>query len=381
MQNNDVFINASTLRVGGGKSVAKNILSILSADYKGTFFHVVAPNHQDYINIKAENIKVTFVPAFFHNPIFRLLLDKWVLKILKSSKCETVLNLGNIGLPSKKYKQFTLFHFPYAIYPKSQIWNILGFKDSIRFKLMVYLFKKRIKFTNHFFAQTKTSKNRLIKYFGILENMISILPNAVSVDNFSSKLIPNEIIDEKIPIDKNYFNCLCLSVYYPHKNIESLVKVGRLIKEKGYQIRIFLTLEENESKMVGLILNEIKTNNLENIIVNLGRVNMDNISYLYSKVDSLLLPTILESFSGTYVESMYFRKKIITSDFDFAKEICLFNTHFFDPFSEDDILEKILLSWKNHSDKEEALAFNSVLNMPTWKETTKELMNTIAKDG
>ena len=32
------------------------------------------------------------------------------------------------------------------------------------------------------------------------------------------------------------------------------------------------------------------------------------------------MPTLLESFSGTYVESMYFEKPILTSDLDFAKK-------------------------------------------------------------
>ena len=53
------------------------------------------------------------------------------------------------------------------------------------------------------------------------------------------------------------------------------------------------------------------------------------------------MPSLLESFSGTYVEAMYYRIPIFTSGLDFAREVCGEGATYFDPHDPDDILEKI----------------------------------------
>ncbi len=44
------------------------------------------------------------------------------------------------------------------------------------------------------------------------------------------------------------------------------------------------------------------------MLINLGIVRMEDISYLYSISNALLLPTLLESFSGTYIEAAFYKK-------------------------------------------------------------------------
>lgn len=373
-----LFINAATLRVGGGRSVAINFLSVLGERYSEFDFEAVVPNDEIFKKFKFENIKFHFVPAYFHNPLFRLLLDFWIIRKLKKSNVSKVFNMGNVGLPLKTHKQITLFHFPYAIYPNSKVWKKLGIKDYIISKLMVILFKFRIKYSDYILAQTLTAKNRLIKYYNINKDKIFIAPNAISLNNFNKEVEKSNFL-EKATSDLASFKCLCLSVYYPHKNIESLLDVADLIKENQYNIQIFITISKNENSKAKKILEEIEIRGLQKILINLDRIPMGKIAYIYSKVDALLLPTILESFTGTYVESMFFKKKIITSDMDFAREICKYNTWFFDPDNPLDILNKILESKKTHNNDEIDKAYNHVLNMPNWEESTERILNIIYK--
>ncbi|HEB62593.1 MAG TPA: glycosyltransferase family 1 protein, partial [Bacteroidetes bacterium] len=125
------------------------------------------------------------------------------------------------------------------------------------------------------------------------------------------------------------------------------------------------------------IFKDIEKYELEDILINLGYVEMDKIGFLYSKIDALLLPTLLESFSGTYVESMYFKKKIITSDMDFSREICKNNTWFFNPEDAEDILEKIIESKNINSIEAEEKAYKDVLEMNDWNQTADEIMEVI----
>jgi hypothetical protein len=49
---------------------------------------------------------------------------------------------------------------------------------------------------------------------------------------------------------------------------------------------------------------------------------MSDVPKWYKATQALLLPTLLESFSGTYIEAMHFERPIFTSNLDFAKEVC-----------------------------------------------------------
>jgi len=377
-KNKILFINAATLRMGGGKSVAINFLKTLGENYKDEKFIAVVPALDDYRKIKYENIKLYFVPVYFHNPVFRIFLDYWVIDKLEKSGAKKVFNMGNIALPTNKYRQITLFHFPYAIYPESKIWKKLGLKSLIVHKLMVLLFAKRIKYSEYFLAQTQTAKKRLMKYYHLNADKIFIAPNAISLNNFKGEIVPDDYI-RNMTFVENTYKCLCLSVYYVHKNIEVLIDVAELIKKNNEKIQIFLTITEKDNPNVKQILNTIKAKRLESILVNLGRVPMEKIGYLYSRIDALLLPTILESFTGTYVESMFFKKKILTSDMDFAREICKNNTWFFDPEDPEDILNKIVESKNSNFTKAADQAFKDVLKMKDWNQTTDIIINTINK--
>ena len=61
---------------------------------------------------------------------------------------------------------------------------------------------------------------------------------------------------------------------------------------------------------------------LSDQLVNLGPVEQGLLGALYAQVDAVVLPTLLESFSGVYVEAMTLGVPIITSDRDFARVVC-----------------------------------------------------------
>ena len=375
MTKKEYFINAATLRVGGGKSVAVNFLKVLGENFGDLDFVAVVPDDKLFRDLIFDNIKLHFVPSFYHNPAMRIALDYRILKILKKTNANKVFNMGNTALPTKKYKQITLFHFPYAIYPESKVWKQMNIKDLVISRLMVFFFKKRLKYSDYFLAQTNTAKNRLIKLYGLDSDKIFIAPNAVSVDNLQKEIIYDKNIQQATNNDK--YKCLCLSVYYPHKNIESLIEVAELIKKQNLDIKIYITLDESENLQAKKIIHLISERQIQDILINLGRIPMKNIGYLYSRIDALLLPTILESFSGTYIESMFFKKKIITSDMDFAREVCRYNSRFFDPFDPEDILDKIKESMNSNDIQNADMAYQEVLKMPDWNKTGELIMDSI----
>ena len=74
---------------------------------------------------------------------------------------------------------------------------------------------------------------------------------------------------------------------------------------------------------------------------------MKSVPSLYRYCDGLLLPTLLESFSQTYVEAMYYKKPIFTSDLDFAHDACRDSAFYFDPHSAENIYNTISPAFSN----------------------------------
>ena len=63
------------------------------------------------------------------------------------------------------------------------------------------------------------------------------------------------------------------------------------------------------------------------------------------------LPSLLESFSGTYVEAMFHGKTILTSDFDFARDVCAQAAFYFDPLDPNSILSSIIRAFGDNEER------------------------------
>ena len=82
---------------------------------------------------------------------------------------------------------------------------------------------------------------------------------------------------------------------------------------------------------------------------NLGILKTVDCPAAYASSDALFLPTLIETFSASYPESMKMKKPILTSDLDFAKDVCNDAALFFDPTDPQNIadtIEEIILNKK-----------------------------------
>lgn len=149
-----------------------------------------------------------------------------------------------------------------------------------------------------------------------------------------------------------------------------MIPLAQRIKEQKLNYKIILTINASDSNSAKKILDKIKINGLENVIENIGYVKMEDVPALYKACDALLMPTTLESFSGTYVEAMYHNKPIITSNKDFAKEICGEGAEYFNPLDEKSILNSIESVFKVSGKKELLIELGNkrLKSFLTWEE-------------
>jgi len=370
-----ILINAITLRSGGGKSVLTNFLKSIQAPSL-KFIVCVRPNCGYETLELPNNVIIKTVPSYLNFTFFWHFHEYWVGLVIKASSPELVINFGNLPLPFyTKSPQWTYFHWPYAIYPESEIWNRMSQKDLLLRKYKIHLLKSRLKYSDTFIAQTQTAKERLKKIYNIKN--IHIIPNSVSLDAFEERVSSRP--EFNLPTNKK--KLLCLSRYYPHKNLEIFIEVGKIIQKENLDIILITTLDAKQSKSTAELLQSIKNERLESVIVNIGSIEMKKVPQLYNEVDGLILPTLLESYSGTYIEALFYKKTIFTSDLDFARDVCENNAFYFNPLDKESIINTI----KNAYEDEDALhqigekGYNYCKSLPSWNECSQKLASLIEK--
>ena len=368
-----ILINGINSKTGGGKSILINYLKLLK-NQNENFYYFISPEDSEFKKYETSYIKLIKIPALFKTNLLIIFTYYFLLKIIiKLKKIDLIFNHGDLIVPTN-VTQLYLFDWPYAIYPESVVWNKMDLKSKIIRKIKLFFFKKEINKPKSIICQTKTAEARIQKIYRVYNT--EIVPNAVSLDNLKEKNLDYNF--EEID-DKNY-NMLYLTYYYPHKNIESLLGVAKLIIKNNLKIKIFITISADQGNGAKELLENINNNNLNKIIINLGPVSMTNVPSLYQQCDALLMPTLLESFSGTYVEAMYHKKTIYTSNLDFAKDVCGDTAIYFNPLDSKDIFNKI---FKNFLNKEiiTELKEKSILrlnNMNNWDKTFNQFQKLLS---
>ena len=327
-----IAINGTSSRAGGGKSILHKYMQLLDRSVLEDRYSLLTADPDAFAWITNDRIQVVGLPKRYGDTIFSPLVHELLLdRILKRYQIDLVFNLADLVVRTK-VKQVYLFDWPYAINPHSVVWQRMDRTDLLVRKIKLSLLRRRIRRPVVTIAQTPVAKEALERLYRLPN--VAIVPNAVSLDNLDT----TEGKRFALPAGRKL---LYLTYYYPHKNLEILIDVAVKIRELGRDYRIILTIAANQHKNAARLLQEIRDRDLGEIIVNVGPVAMADVPSLYRSCDGLLMPTLLESFSGTYVEAMFHGIPIFTSDLDFATGVCGDAACYFDPHDAHDIVSKI----------------------------------------
>jgi glycosyltransferase involved in cell wall biosynthesis len=205
-----------------------------------------------------------------------------------------------------------------------------------------------------------------LKSFGDKNLKIIIIPNALSFEEMNHR--PTSVNNNQKKV------LLFFSRYYAHKNLEIIVELSKKILDRKLQYEIWTTIGDNDDYRGIKLLKQIKKEGLDTIVKNIGLVQYESIPQLFEKIDALLMPTLLESYSRTYIEAMYYRKPILTSNLDFAVETCGNGATYFDPSDANDILAKIQDVFKDpYLEEKVNLNKQKIMTMLDWNQLSEKL--------
>ncbi|TFB10148.1 glycosyltransferase family 1 protein [Candidatus Marinimicrobia bacterium MT.SAG.2] len=365
-----ILVNVFSSHIGGGRSVALNFLKTMNFGSTPVDILVLCRPDDDFLAVCDTNgYKSIVPPKILRNKIGTLILYCAVLPVLLSlMRFRSVINFADIPIIFLG-KQVFYFDWPYAIYKDQFIWGRLSKKEYIASKVKLHIFRALSVFVDIWLVQTNVVKKRLIAT-GVRGEIV-FTPNSVSVEDNNGE--DTSEFSNSLPTGPVYG--LCLTAYYAHKNIEILIDTAGILKNRNFPVKFVLTLNNADPRVQKIML-QINERGLEDYFVNLGHVEKRLIPSLYKAVNFFILPTLLETFTGTYIEAAHYRCPIVTSDLDFSRDVCGEYAAYFDPLSATsvaDAVERIVSDTSYRAwliDK----AFQHHLTAPSWESVSKTIV-------
>ena len=226
------------------------------------------------------------------------------------------------------------FTNPWVTHPNKYSWAVLSIGK--RFKMWLYCLnqKRLIKNAHYFVTQTETTKQGLLRITGVPSENVAVVSNvlpAFFTHQDNSHINASEWCD-----------FACVGAPVPHKNFDIIPDVLLELKKRGVEkVRFHTTIPEDDP-MWRLIYSKLSVNHLEQNVVNYGLVSQAELAQMYRKCSYCILPTLLEVFSASTIEAMFFGLKIVATDFPFNREVLGDSCLYYEPMNAADAAIKIM---------------------------------------
>ncbi len=334
-----IAVYCRELRASGGRSVGVGLLSALAQNGQRHEITAYVPDDPAYTALAGGAVRI--VPAKVRGTWHHLLHHSRLRAQLRAERPDVLFMMGNWGLHGCPCPQAVYIHNPWRLYPDSPARQRLSVSKRAIAALRDRWFRSALRHCDAVVSQTPVMLARLERLFGVERSRMAIVPNATTPE---CKRHPTETqAAQGIKQYRHTVRALCLARYMLHKNIDTLLDVAdRLLALGRTDIGIYVTVSPTHGAHAERFLTRLAHNGRDRVLHNLGEVPMDEVPSCYDSVDALLLPTLLESFSGTYVDAMSRGVPIITSDLDFARIVCGPAALYVDPLNADAIAHGLL---------------------------------------
>jgi glycosyltransferase involved in cell wall biosynthesis len=179
--------------------------------------------------------------------------------------------------------------------------------------------------------------------------------------------------DENVDLSKKFQKPFFIYVgnFYPHKNVEKLMKAFSQLDIK-YSL-ILIGPDDYFAKRAHQLLSHLQTKN----IIFCHNPSLEDFVYFYKNATALIHPSLTEGFGLPLIEASYFSCPIIASDIPVFSEVLGSNYLSFNPHSVEDIQKKIKLFIEKLNDSSMQnffLSKNQIVREFTFKKMAEQTM-------
>ncbi len=301
-------------KVGGIESYIRNLLDgLLALNYEYEIWLLVSKDNrltfEEYAldgrfhiyecNIYSSNVKkrIIWQNLFLNRTIIKLGIDK----CFEPYYCKPFL--GN-----RKVKYITTIHdlqalhFPYYFSKIKEMWMKLSWRNAIKSSSKIIAISEYVKYD-------------IIKNFKVDPTKVEVIYNPITISD--RELKDFEHIGHKYNVEKNeyYFT---VSSLLPHKNIQTLIRVFKKIKDEKINLPCKLVISGVGGKLRTEFEKSISEFGLKDNIFITDFLDNSERNALYKYCRAFLFPSIFEGFGMPPIEAMYFNVPVITT-----RESCL----------------------------------------------------------
>ena len=342
-----VLFNCSTNIVGGGIQNAYNFILNASNDSEVDWMFLVSPQVYDQLLLLKLNVRNHRIIKITNSPSKSKKDRKLILQYENQFDPDLVYTMG--GPAYVKFKTYHIMGISNAYLTTAKLRTILYGRGLIESFLMVFrikylqIFLKRADF---YFFQTETSRDAFCKRYHVKKVYTAIIPNAIS--NIFNSVLPDR---ERI-IDKKKLIIFCPAAAYPHKGLHTLPEIAlRLKKTVKDQEFKFVTTLPFHSKLWKKIHRVARRKKITDCFENMGPFDHKQAAELHYRSHIVFIPSVLETFSTSYLEGIAAKKPLLVADLPFAREVCGDHAQYMIPFSTKSAVSKltdIILNYELH---------------------------------
>ena len=221
------------------------------------------------------------------------------------------------------------FTNPLVAHPNKYSWRVQPLKSRPRLLLYCWNQKRLIKKARFFITQTETTKQGILRITHLPSQNVCVVNNVLPA---AFALQDNKHIDN----NSGWIEIACVGAPVPHKNFDILPDVIMELRKNGIDNARFHTTIPTNDPLWGVISKRLKKLQIENNVFNHGRVTQAELAEMYRHCEYCYLPTLLEVFSASTVEAMFFDLKIVATDFEFNREVLGDSSLYYEPMNEAD---------------------------------------------
>ncbi len=164
---------------------------------------------------------------------------------------------------------------------------------------------------NKIIASTESEKEQLIHYYDAVPEVISVIPCGVNLNLFKS--IDKGTARQELKLNYNTNIILFVGRIVPLKGIEKLLKAMKYLEDNEVKL-IIIGGDEYSNHETNRLKKLTRRLHLEDSVVFLSSMDQKILPYYYSAADVCVIPSYLESFGLTALESLACGTPVVATD-------------------------------------------------------------------
>lgn len=311
-----ILINAISTKKhsGGAYQIAYNFLMKTMEHQEVEWVYVVSKDLDEIIPMPIKKCGNYFVfptqPDFLHT---YKKVKKELAELEETKNPDVIYSITAPSYFSFKTIEVMRFTMPWVTHPNKYSWSVLSWKAKMKMRIYCWNQRRMMRKARYFITQTETTKNGILSITGVQSQNVKVVPNVLPA---IFKTLPTTPQQQ----DENWIDIACVGNISAHKNLDIIPQVLVELKNIGIRnVRFRVTIPSGE--FWDKLQRELINIGMKDRVVTHGRCSQISLSQLYRSCQLCFLPTLLEVFSASTVEAMYFHLPIVATDFDFNREV------------------------------------------------------------